>query len=67
MIVYQAEKTQFLLDYDERDIEDVIYAKYQAATHRKVAKAEIRSWRESLGYIARLLRCLLYTSPSPRD
>lgn len=46
MIVYQAEKTQFLLDYDERDIEDVIYAKYQAATHRKVAKAEIRSWRE---------------------
>ena len=25
MIVYQAEKTQFLLDYDERDIEDVIY------------------------------------------
>lgn len=56
MIVYQAEKTQFLLDYDERDIEDVIYAKYQAATHRKVAKAEIRSWRESLGYIARLLR-----------
>lgn len=43
MIVYQAEKTQFLLDYDERDIEDVIYAKYQAATHRKVAKAEIRS------------------------
>lgn len=56
MIVYQAKKTQFLLDYDERDIEDVIYAKYQAATHRKVAKAEIRSWRESLGYIARLLR-----------
>ncbi|WP_447916122.1 DNA/RNA helicase domain-containing protein [Delftia acidovorans] len=56
MIVYQAEKTQFLLDYDERDIEDVIYAKYQAATNRKVAKAEIRSWRESLGYIARLLR-----------
>lgn len=56
MIVYQAEKTQFLLDYDDRDIEDVIYAKYQAATHRKVAKAEIRSWRESLGYIARLLR-----------
>lgn len=56
MIVYQAEKTQFLLDYDERDIEDVIYAKYQAATHRKVGKAEIRSWRESLGYIARLLR-----------
>lgn len=56
MIVYQAAKTEFLLDYDERDIEDVIHAKYQAATHRKVAVAEIRSWRESLGYIARVLR-----------
>jgi len=56
MIVYQADKTEFLRDYDERDIEDVIHAKYQAATSRKVAGAEIRSWRESLGYIARVLR-----------
>ena len=56
MIVYQAEKKEFLLDYDDRDIEDVIHAKYQAATSRKVAQAEIRSCRESLGYIARVLR-----------
>lgn len=56
MIVYQAEKKEFLLDYDDRDIEDVIHAKYQAVTSRKVAPAEIRSWRESLGYIARVLR-----------
>lgn len=56
MIVYQADKREFLIDYDDRDIEDVIHAKYQAATRRKVAKAEIRSWRESLGYIARVLR-----------
>ncbi|ARP83220.1 ATP-binding protein [Bordetella genomosp. 8] len=56
MIVYQADKKGFLLDYDDRDIEDLIHAKYQAATSRKVAKAEIRSWRESLGYIARVLR-----------
>ena len=56
MIVYQAEKKEFLLDYDDRDIEDIIHTKYQAATNRKVAQAEIRSWRESLGYIARVLR-----------
>lgn len=56
MIVYHADKKEFLLNYDDFDIEDVIHAKYQAATNRKVAKAEIRSWRESLGYVARVLR-----------
>ncbi len=45
-----------LLDYDDRDIEDLIHAKYQAATRRKVAGAEIRSRRESPGYIARVGR-----------
>ena len=55
MIVYQADKKEFLLDYNDRDIEDVIHAKYQAATSRKVAEAEVRSWRESLGYVARVL------------
>lgn len=37
MIVYHAEKTQFLLDYDDHDIEYVIHAKYQAATNHKVS------------------------------
>ena len=55
MIVYQADKKEFLLDYNDRDIEDVIHAKYLAATSRHVAKAEVRSWRESLGYVARVL------------
>ncbi|RYH56193.1 MAG: DUF2075 domain-containing protein, partial [Alcaligenaceae bacterium] len=55
MIVYQADKHEFLLDYRDRDIEDVIHAKYLAATKRKVAPAEVRSWRESLGYVARVL------------
>ena len=55
MIVYQADKKEFLLDYNDRDIEDVIHAKYRAATSRKVAQAEVRSWRESLGYVARVL------------
>jgi DUF2075 family protein len=56
MIVYQADKQGFLLDYDDRDIEDVIHARYQAATSRKVGASEVRAWRESLGYIARVLR-----------
>lgn len=55
MIVYQADKKDFLLDYNDRDIEEVIHSKYQATTNRKVAPAEIRSWRESLGYVARVL------------
>ena len=55
MIVYQADKKDFLLDYNDRDIEDVIHAQYQATTNRKVAQAEVRSWKESLGYVARVL------------
>ncbi|KRC08538.1 hypothetical protein ASE11_22465 [Hydrogenophaga sp. Root209] len=55
MIVYQADKKEFLRDYNDRDIEEVIHAKYRAATSRKVAQAEVRSWRESLGYVARVL------------
>jgi DUF2075 family protein len=55
MIVYQADKREFLRDYNDRDIEDVIHDRYREATHRKVAQAEIRSWRESLGYVARVL------------
>ena len=55
MIVYQADKSEFLRDHNDHDIEDIIHAKYQATTHRKVAAAEVRSWRESLGYVARVL------------
>jgi len=55
MIVYQADKKEFLRDYNDRDIEEVIHAKYRTATSRKVAQAEVRSWRESLGYVARVL------------
>jgi len=28
MIVYQANKAEFLLDFNDRDIEDVIHARY---------------------------------------
>jgi DUF2075 family protein len=56
MIVYAADKKQFLYHTDYDDIEDVILTKFKAATGRRVNDAEIRSWRHSLGYVARVLR-----------
>lgn len=56
MLVYQADKRQFLRDHDDRDIDDAIHACFIQATGRRVPKAEMRSWRESLGFMARVLR-----------
>ena len=56
MIVYQADKKQFLRDNDDKEIDEVIHLRYQTQTGRRVPKAEIRSWRESLGYMAKVLR-----------
>lgn len=55
MIVYEADKKQFLSDNNDRDIEDVILAKYFSATGRKVPAAEMRSWKDSLGYMSKVL------------
>jgi uncharacterized protein len=56
VIVYQAQKTQFLSDNDDRDIEDVILNSYRLATGHGVAASEIKSWKESLRYMASVLR-----------
>ena len=56
MIVYEADKREFLHHSDYDDIENVILANYRRATGKRVADSEIRSWRESLGYVARVLR-----------
>lgn len=56
MLVYQADKRQFLRDHDDRDIDEVIQASFFDATGRRVAKAEMRSWRDSLGFMAKVLR-----------
>lgn len=57
MIIYQADKTQFLKDHDDKDIEEVILQRYTMVTGRKrVALPEVRAWRESLGFMARVLR-----------
>ena len=56
MIIYEASKVRFLQDVDERDIEEVILQSYFNKTQRKVGKSEIRSWRDSLTFVAKVLR-----------
>ncbi|CAD5366927.1 ATP-binding protein [Rubrivivax sp. A210] len=56
MIVYQADKRQFLRDNDDKEIDEVIHLRFQTITGRKVAAPELRSWRESLGFMAKVLR-----------
>ncbi|OZI37247.1 ATP-binding protein [Bordetella genomosp. 10] len=56
MIVYEADKKQFLHDIDFDDIENVVLARFKAATGRGVNASEMRSWRESLNQLAMVLR-----------
>ncbi|WP_447593207.1 DNA/RNA helicase domain-containing protein [Stenotrophomonas rhizophila] len=55
MIIYQADKDAFLRHCNDEEIEEVILASYKAATNGDVGESEIRSWRESLRYVARAL------------
>lgn len=55
MIVYQKNKAGFLDDAFKRDIEAVILAEFTLRTGKKVAAAEIRSWKESLMSVAKVL------------
>jgi hypothetical protein len=56
MLVYTANKKQFLHDCDYGDIEEVIKDKFKAVTGRGVAPNEIKSWQSSLSYIAKVLQ-----------
>lgn len=55
MIVYQAEKHEFLRDVREREIDEVILEQYKAKTGRSVGKGEQRSWANSLQHMANVL------------
>ena len=55
MIVYQQSKTGFLEDVFRRDIEDVVLGAFKARTGKSVSKAEVRSWKESLLAMAKVL------------
>jgi len=56
MIIYQSTIAEFLDVVFSRDIEVVVLGKYQDRTGRRVAPAEIRSWKESLFAMAKVLR-----------
>lgn len=55
MIAYQASKAGFLNDVFTRDIEEVVLAAFRARTGRSVARAEVRSWKESLLAVAKVV------------
>jgi hypothetical protein len=56
MLVYVADKKQFLHDCEYEDIEDVIQTKFKEVTGKRVAQAEVKSWQSSLSYLAKVLR-----------
>lgn len=55
MIVYQKSKAEFLDDAFKRNIEDVILDEFTERTGKKVAASEVRSWKESLLSVAKVL------------
>lgn len=55
MIIYQKDKTRFLSDVFTRNIEDVILAEFMQRTGRTVSRSEVRSWKESLVAMARVV------------
>lgn len=55
MIVYEAEKREFLRHCNDDDIEDIIHAKFIEVEQHGVSRSEIRSWRESLNFMAKVL------------
>ena len=55
MIVYAANKQQFLKDCFDDDIEEIIQNRFKEVTGKRVAEAEIESWRSSLTYVAKVL------------
>lgn len=55
MIVYSATKEGFQQDVFNNNIESKIHELMYAKTHRRVSENEVRSWRNSLQYMDRVL------------
>ena len=55
MIIYQNNKTGFLRDAFSKDIEELVLRNYRARTGKAVARSEVRSWKESLLAVAKVL------------
>jgi len=55
MIVYQSTKADFVDTTAKRDIEAVILEAFEARMRRRVAANEVRSWKESLQAMSKVL------------
>ena len=55
MIVYLAEKSQFIDDVDSNKIEERILSEYKRTFRRSVGSSEINSWRNSMQYMQRIM------------
>lgn len=56
MIVYNANKEQFLKDVNTNDIEGIVLQNVKRKLNRGVGVGEIRSWASSLVYMDRIMR-----------
>ena len=56
VIIYLADKAQFLRDNDHGEIDEIIDERFRDVTGRRVGRAELRSWQSSLGQMAGVLR-----------
>jgi hypothetical protein len=55
VIVYLAEKSEFLEDVDSNRIEERILAEFQRTNRRSVGDSEMASWRNSMGFMQRIM------------
>lgn len=55
MIVYQAPKSQFSRDIFTNNIDNIILNFFETRLNKSTSKNEVRSWRESLSYMDRVL------------
>jgi hypothetical protein len=55
MIVYQSTKSEFVKVANTRDIQDVVLEAFEARMRRRVAPNEVRSWKESLQAMSKVL------------
>ena len=55
MIIYQAEKSEFVDHVQHHDIEEIVLDSFWQRTGRRVGREEVRSWASSLGYMAKVL------------
>ena len=55
MIVYNETKKQFRQDIFSNRIEEIVHERLKLRTHKSVGRQEIASWKNSLGYMDRIL------------